>query len=131
MLAPGEDACRLALAKCASHERAASIGGLFAKGALYVGLVCAAIGAPFGAAAARILKGNAPETDVAACGAALAYLAVDPGLEGVTGTTSFICLSHATRDESSTARASRDICRMPSDADLMACARDADGPLIV
>ena len=28
---------------------------------------------PFGAAAARILKGNAPESDIAACGAALAY----------------------------------------------------------
>ena len=49
------------------------IGGLFAKGALYVGLVCAAVGAPFGAAAARILKGNAPENDIAACGAALAF----------------------------------------------------------
>ena len=73
VLAPGEDACRLALAKCASHDRAASIGGLFAKGSLYVGLVCAAVGAPFGAAAARILKGNAPESDIAACGAALAY----------------------------------------------------------
>ena len=73
VLAPGEDACRLALAKCASHVQAARIGGLFAKGALYVGLVCAAIGAPFGAAAARILKGNAPENDIAACGAALAF----------------------------------------------------------
>ena len=74
VLAPGEDACRLALAKCASHDRAARIGGLFAKGSLYVGLVCAAVGAPFGAAAARILKGaHAPAADVAACGAALAY----------------------------------------------------------
>ena len=73
VLAPGEDACRLALAKCASHDRAASIGGTFAKCSLYVGLVCAAVGAPFGAAAARILKGNAPEADIAACGAALAY----------------------------------------------------------
>ena len=58
---------------CTSDGRAASIGGLFAKGALYVGLVCAAVGAPFGAAAARILKGNAPENDIVACGAALAY----------------------------------------------------------
>ena len=73
VLAPGEDACRLALAKCASDDRAARIGGLFAKGSLYVGLVCAAVGAPFGAAAVRILKGNAPDADVAACGAALAY----------------------------------------------------------
>ena len=36
-------------------------------------LSTAAVGAPFGAAAARILKGNAPEADIAACGAALAY----------------------------------------------------------
>ena len=67
VLAPGEDACRLALAKCASDMTArASIGGLFAKGSLYVGLVCAAVGAPFGAAAARSSR-NAPENDIAAC----------------------------------------------------------------
>lgn len=77
VLAPCEDACRLALAKCADERRAAQIGGAFAKGALYMGLICASIGAPFALTATRLLKGtHAPLQDIQACGAALAYFAL-------------------------------------------------------